>query len=49
MKQDLMELWTEEVVKSKKLFSVQETFNCSEHELPTKDDWFYKDWNKFID
>ncbi|WP_298544920.1 DUF6304 family protein [uncultured Aquimarina sp.] len=47
-KYDLMNSWTEERVKNKSLFFVQETFDCQEHQLPTKEDWFYKDWRKTI-
>lgn len=47
-KYDLMNLWTEERVKNESLFFVQETFDCPDHQLPTNEDWFYKDWRKFI-
>ncbi len=47
-KYDLMNSWTEEGVKNKSLFFVQETFDCPEHQLPTNEDWYYKDWRKTI-
>ncbi|AZJ33483.1 DUF6304 family protein [Tenacibaculum mesophilum] len=45
---DLLDLWTEERIKANKLFFVQETFDCKEHQIPTKADWFYKNWTKTI-
>ena len=48
-KHDMLAIWTEEAVKNDKLFSVQETFDCTDHQIPTKHDWFYKNWNKLID
>lgn len=46
---DMLEIWTPEAVKKGAIFYVQETFDCPEHELPTKKDWYYKDWRKVID
>lgn len=48
-KHDLMALWTGERVKDESLFFVQETFDCTEHQLPTEEDWYYKNWIKTID
>ncbi|NQY31367.1 MAG: hypothetical protein HRT69_18115, partial [Flavobacteriaceae bacterium] len=45
---DLLDLWTAEAVEKGDVFSVQETFTCAEHQLPTVNDWYYKDWNKPI-
>jgi len=47
-KHDLLHLWTAEAVEKGDIFSVQETFDCAAHELPTDEDWFYKDWRKTI-
>ena len=47
-KHDLLHLWTEELIKEGKIVDVQETFDCSHHQLPTKDDWYYKSWTKLI-
>jgi len=47
-KTDLFEIWTAEAVDKGDIFSVQETFDCSEHQLPTEDDWYYKSWSKLI-
>lgn len=44
-KDDLMDLWTPEAVKKNDIFNVQETFDCSEHQFITKQDWTYKDWD----
>lgn len=44
-KYDLMNLWTEEAVKNKDICSVQEIFDCPEHQFITKADWTYKDWD----
>ncbi len=47
-KHDLLNLWTAEAVEKGDVFSVQETFDCPEHQLPIKTDWYYKDWRKTI-
>lgn len=47
-KHDLLHIWTAEAVDRGDIFSVHETFDCSEHQLPTDKDWFYKDWRKTI-
>ncbi|WP_378173985.1 DUF6304 family protein [Aquimarina sp. SS2-1] len=47
-KHDLLHLWTAELVQEGKIFSVQETFDCPEHRLPTEGDWYYKSWRKLI-
>lgn len=47
-KHDLLHIWTAEAVNKGDIFSVQETFDCSEHKLPTADDWYYKSWTKLI-
>ncbi|EZH73451.1 hypothetical protein ATO12_16045 [Aquimarina atlantica] len=47
-KHDLLDLWTREAVDKGDIFSVQETFDCSEHQLPAEDDWYYKNWTKLI-
>ncbi|WP_103070098.1 DUF6304 family protein [Aquimarina sediminis] len=47
-KHDLLDIWTKEAMDKGDIFSVQETFDCSEHKLPTEDDWYYKSWTKLI-
>lgn len=47
-KHGLLHLWTPEAVGKGDVFSVQETFDCLEHQIPTKEDWYYKDWRKII-
>lgn len=47
-KTDLLDIWTKEAMDTSDIFSVQETFDCSAHQLPTVDDWFYKSWTKTI-
>lgn len=47
-KSDLFNIWTREAMDKGDIFSVQETFDCSEHQLPTEDDWVYKNWTKFV-
>ncbi|NOQ75240.1 MAG: hypothetical protein GQ574_24725 [Crocinitomix sp.] len=47
-KHDLLDLWTAERVAEGKIFSVQETFDCSEHQIPSKADWYYKSWSKIV-
>ncbi|WP_074407326.1 DUF6304 family protein [Aquimarina megaterium] len=47
-KHDLLDLWTPEAVDKGDIFSVQETFDCSEHQIPTEDDWYYKSWTKLM-
>ena len=42
-KNDLMKL-LDKVVESKKVFNVQETFVCNDHEFVTNKDWVYKNW-----
>lgn len=44
-KTDLLNLWTEKAIKNDTIFSVQETYDCSEHEFVSKNDWVYKSWN----
>jgi len=47
-KYDLMDSWTNERIEDESLFFTQETFDCEEHELPTENDWYYKNWTKLI-
>ncbi|WP_299312669.1 DUF6304 family protein [uncultured Aquimarina sp.] len=47
-KTDLLDIWTKEAMESGDIFSVQETFDCDEHQLLSEDDWVYKSWTKFI-
>ena len=48
-KTSLMEAWTEERIQDNSLFFVQETFDCSEHQLVSDADWVYKSWTKTIE
>lgn len=45
-KSDLLDIWTAEAVNKGAMFSVQETFECNEHQLLSEDDWVYKSWTK---
>lgn len=47
-KTDLLDIWTKEAMDKGDIFSVQETFDCKEHELLTDNDWVYKSWTKTI-
>lgn len=47
-KTDLLDIWTKEAMDNGNIFSVQETFDCPEHQLPTEDDWYYKNWTKLM-
>jgi len=48
-KTDLLHIWTKEAMDNGDIFSVQETFDCKEHQLPTENDWYYKSWTKTIE
>ena len=43
-KDDLFDIWTEEAVENNRIFNVQETFDCENHQFITPDDWVYKNW-----
>ncbi|WP_299602989.1 DUF6304 family protein [uncultured Aquimarina sp.] len=47
-KTDLFSIWTKEAMDKGDIFSVQETFDCEEHQLLTNNDWVYKSWTKTI-
>lgn len=47
-KSDLLDLWSNEAMENGNIFSVQETFDCSDHEIVSENDWFYKSWTKTL-